>query len=200
MVQLSLHAFIDIHKDDLIRRCRLKVSQRTSPEPTPQEVDHGVPLFLDQLLRELALGPSLTREIAQGALLHGEDLMRQGYTVSQVVHDYGDVCQSITDLAVELEAPIRTEDFRTLNRCLDDAIAVAVTQFANAQDSSKDERTRALRTLVRTALSAFEALQTGNVGIGGSTAAALERSLLGMLPLLASPEDALPVPPAAIAP
>jgi hypothetical protein len=32
------------------------------------------------------------------------------------VHEYGDVCQSITDLAVELGAPISTDDFRTLNR------------------------------------------------------------------------------------
>jgi hypothetical protein len=46
------------------------------------------------------------------------DLLLQGFTVSQVVHDYGDVCQSITDLAVEVNAPISTDDFRMLNRCL----------------------------------------------------------------------------------
>jgi hypothetical protein len=41
----------------------------------------------------------------------------------------GDVCQAITELAVELNAPISTDDFRTLNRCLDDAIAGAVTEY-----------------------------------------------------------------------
>ena len=61
---------------------------------------------------------------------HGRELRLQGFTVSQVVHDYGDVCQSITDLAMERDAPISVDDFRTLNRCLDDAIASAVTEYA----------------------------------------------------------------------
>ena len=68
-------------------------------------------------------------EIADSAILHGHDLLLQGFTVSQVVHDYGDVCQSITELAVEMEVPISTDDFRMLNRCLDDAIAGAVTEY-----------------------------------------------------------------------
>ena len=59
----------------------------------------------------------------------------QGFTVSQVVHDYGDVCQSITDLALQLNAPINVEDFRTLNRCLDDAIASAVTEHTDEATS-----------------------------------------------------------------
>ena len=36
--------------------------------------------------------------IRTGAILHGHDLPLQGLTVGQVVHDYGDVCQSITEL------------------------------------------------------------------------------------------------------
>ena len=56
--------------------------------------------------------------------------------MSQVVHDYGDVCQSVTDLAVEVNAPISTDDFRTLNRCLDEAIAGAVTEYGREQNQS----------------------------------------------------------------
>lgn len=41
------------------------------------------------------------------------------------MHDYGDACQSVTEIAVETHAPIDADDFRTLNRCLDDAIADA---------------------------------------------------------------------------
>ena len=58
--------------------------------------------------------------------------------MSQVVHDYGDVCQSITDLALQLEAPISVEDFRILNRCLDDAIASAVTEYGRGNQSLLD--------------------------------------------------------------
>ncbi len=105
----------------------------------------------------------------------------QGFTVSQVVHDYGDVCQAITELAVEMNAPISTEDFRTLNRCLDDAIAGAVTEYGRERNQSTLDGETArgserlgflaheLRNLLNTAILAFEVLKTGNVGVAGST-------------------------------
>jgi hypothetical protein len=65
-------------------------------------------------------------EIGTSAVAHGASLLGLGYTVDQVVHDYGDLCQSITDLAFERDAPFSVEEFRTLNRCLDNAIADAV--------------------------------------------------------------------------
>ena len=66
------------------------------PPPTPAEIDHGVPVFLDQLQNALRFGLSMTSEIGVAALQHGHDLLLQGFTVSQVVHDYGDICQAIT--------------------------------------------------------------------------------------------------------
>jgi signal transduction histidine kinase len=106
-----------------------------------------------------------------------------------VVHDYGDVCQAITELAVELHAPINTDEFRTLNRCLDEAIAGALTQYGRERNQSgiDDESARGterlgffaheLRNLLNTALMAFEVLKTGNVGVAGSTGTVLQRSL-----------------------
>ena len=52
------------------------------------------------------------------------------------MHDYGDLCQAITELAVEQEAPIAVTEFRTLNRCLDNAIADAVTRFGEEHEES----------------------------------------------------------------
>ena len=113
--------------------------------------------------------------------MHGHDLLLQGFTVSQVVHDYGDVCQAITDLAVETDAPISTDDFRTLNRCLDDAIAGAVTEYGRERNQSGIDGESArgterlgflaheLRNLINTGMLAFEVLKTGNVGVAGST-------------------------------
>jgi hypothetical protein len=112
------------------------------------------------------------------------------------VHDYGDVCQAVTELALEMEAPIGTDDFRTLNRCLDDAIASAVTEYGRArhQFTIDGEAARGserlgflaheLRNLTNTAIVAFEVLKTGNVGVAGSTGAVLHRSLLGMRDLI----------------
>jgi hypothetical protein len=112
---------------------------------TPAELTHGIPLFLDQLIKTLEVEqtsePMLSRrvsgpsgggprksELGTAAALHGRELLQQGFTVDQVVHDYGDLCQAITDLAFERQAPIEIDEFRTLNRCLDNGIAEAVTE------------------------------------------------------------------------
>ena len=163
---------------------------RSVPPPTAAELEYGVPCFLDQLVDALQHHLSPNSEIGRSAARHGHDLKRQGFTVSQVVHDYGDVCQSITDLALQLEAPISVEDFRILNRCLDDAIASAVTEYGRGNQSLLDAEAardnerlgflaHEIRNLVGTASLAFEALRTGNVGVGGSTGSVLHRSLSG---------------------
>jgi hypothetical protein len=151
-----------------------------TPIATEAEINHGVPLFLDQLCEELRHGPSQTHEISKSAMEHGHDLLLQKFTISQVVHDYGDVCQSVTDLAVELAAPISTDDFRTLNRCLDDAIAGAVTAFAREQDVTRDGESHKLENMTNAAMTAFEVLRTGNVGVGGSTGAVVYRNLMAI--------------------
>ena len=185
-----LHEFIARNRDEIITRCRAKVATRSVPPPTAMAIDHGVPVFLDQLRDTLRSGQTTSPEISQSAIQHGHDLLRQGFTVSQVVHDYGDVCQAITELAVELDAPIGTDDFRTLNRCLDDAIAGAVTEYGRERNQSGIDGESArgserlgffaheLRNLMNTAIMAFEVLKTGDVGVGGTTGAVLHRSLM----------------------
>jgi signal transduction histidine kinase len=91
---------------------------------------------------------------------------------------------------VEMDATISADDFRMLNWCLDDAIAGAVTEFGREQNrSTADEQTalrseRAgsftdeLRNMLNTAVLALEVLETGDVGVGGSTGTVLHRSLL----------------------
>ena len=160
------------------------------------EIDHGVPAFLDQLGDALRLGLNCTPEIGKSAILHGHDLLLQGFTVSQVVHDYGDICQAITELALERNAPVSTDDFRMLNRCLDEAMAGAVTQYTRERNQSAidgesargGERlgffTHELRNLTNNAIVAFEVLKTGNVGVAGSTGAVLHRSLTGLRALI----------------
>jgi signal transduction histidine kinase len=188
-----LHEFINVYRDEIISRCIAKVATRMVPAPTPAEIEHGVPLFLDQLVTALALGESSSAEIVATAVLHGKDLLAQGFTVSQVVHDYGDVCQSITELAVEMNAPISADDFRMLNGCLDVAIAGAVTEYGHqrAEDQAgiqdiltrvNDERlgylVHELRDLVHTMMLAFDVVKSGTVGVGGSTSKIIDRALL----------------------
>lgn len=175
-----LHDFITRNRETIIGRCATKVAARPGPRPTPAETDRGIPTFLDQLADELRIGRSPGSDIAGTATLHGYDLLRQGFTVSQVVHSYGDVCQTITEMALELSAPIATDEFRMLNRCLDDAIAGAVTEYGREREQSSHEVVSAenahLAGLVRDVLksttiskAALSAVRSGSVGIAGST-------------------------------
>jgi signal transduction histidine kinase len=187
-----LHAFISLNRDEIIGRCRAKLAARLIPVPTESEINHGVPLFLDQLVSALRHQETPNPEIGRSAALHGQDLLKRGFTIGQVVHDYGDICQSITELAMETHAPINAAEFRTLNRCLDDAIADAVTaygrdcnQSAMAEESARESAqlgffVHELRNLIQTATIAFEVVMKGNVGLSGSTAAVLRRSLIGL--------------------
>jgi signal transduction histidine kinase len=192
-----LHEFITLNREQIISRCRANVTAGLDPAPAEAELDHGVPLFLEQLVNTLRSPGTSSVEIGTSAAQNGHDLLLKGLTVSQVVHVYGDVCQTITELALETNAPISTADFRMLNRCLDEAIAGAVTVYGReSQQSSLDGQAERgnqrmgffaheLRNLVNTGMVAFEVLRTGNVGVGGSTGAVLSRSLTGLRDLIA---------------
>ena len=191
-----LHEFLTLHRPDIIARTRAKVAAR-SPMATEEELEHGVPLFLAQLVNVLKREQETPErpgnpEIGESASLHGGDQRRAGFTVGQVVHGYGDVCQAVTELAVELEIPISTDEFRTLNRCLDDAIAEAVTEYSRTEAGVvAAERTvqmgafaHELRNLLSNAMLAYEVVKSGSVGIGGSTGAILGRNLSALRDLI----------------
>jgi signal transduction histidine kinase len=112
------------------------------------------------------------------------------------VHDYGDLCQAITDLAFERGALIAIDEFRTLNRCLDNGIAEAVTEYAfqrnslleNNEVKALNERlgflAHELRNHLHIATLAVTAIKATNVGITGATGSVLDRSLIGMRSLI----------------
>ena len=195
-----LHEFLTTNRQLLISRCREKVAKRFEPSETQATIDHGVPLFLQQLVETLreeqntdvrnsdAEPTPASTEIGRAAALHGAELLRQGFSVDQVVHDYGDVCQCVTALAVEQDVPVSTDEFRTLNRCLDNAIADAVASFGSARQTALDGQAETLqqrlvvfaaehRRLIDIAIQSLTAVQTGNIGTGGPTGRLLEHAL-----------------------
>ena len=56
-----LHEFLSFNHHELIRRCRAKATERYKPSEIPAALDHGVPLFLQQLVETL-----LVREPTHG--------------------------------------------------------------------------------------------------------------------------------------
>src|SRR4030095_16201343 len=133
-----LYEFLLANRDDILVRSRAKLSGRKAPTPTPAELADGLPLFMDQLIAILRAAKGDRgaghRNMAASAGLHGGELLRVGLTVGQVVHDYGSICQSVTELADELEVAISADEFQIFNRCLDDAIAQAVTEYLHERD------------------------------------------------------------------
>lgn len=191
-----LHEFITTYRDPIIARTRAKLTDRPWAVVSDSELEHGVPLFLTQLSETLRLEttgtPFSDSAIGESATRHGRELRALGFTISQVVHDYGDICQAITEVAVEQHLPITTEEFHTLNRCLDTAIAGAVTEHARitAETGRTEtvERTgqlaHELRDVLHSAMLAFNTLKLGTVAINGSTGAVLGRSLMTLRDLV----------------
>ena len=185
--------FIAHHHDQLVARAREKVSARVAPRPTDRELMNGVPLFLDQFTSRLRqTADPEAAEIGATAALHGGELLEAGFTIGQVVHGYGDICQAVMELAVELDVSITPANFKTLNMCLDVAIAEGVTAYSSRRDqqiADRDIKARGffaheLRNLMNTATLAFEAVRSGSVGIGGSTGQLVATSLVRMSELV----------------
>ena len=56
---MTLYQFVNSNRDELIRCCEEKVARRFAPIGVPIVVDHGVPLFLLQLVEGLELDPAI---------------------------------------------------------------------------------------------------------------------------------------------
>jgi signal transduction histidine kinase len=200
---MVLYEFIIANRAEILARARVKIAARQWPAVSADELENGLPLFLTQLAETLRLRPTSDpfspTAIGTSAGKHGGELLGRGFSIGQVVHDYGDTCQAITEVAIEKKVAIGPDEFQTLNLCLDNAIASAVTEFNRLRDHQRDgqrahqtsgetERlgylTHELRNLLSTAMLSQAAIKSGRVAVGGSTAAILDRSLTGMRDLL----------------
>jgi hypothetical protein len=204
-----LHELLIANRHDVIRRCMRKANRRGLPFTASSNLEHGVPLFLDQLVEALRCEAAtsgatpdnsdssiaLLAEGSRTAALHGKALLEQGCTMEQVVHGYGDICQAITELAKEKNAPVTVGEFHTVNRLLDNAIADAVSAYGRHREAAEargtqdtQERMECLaerqRRLLNTALKALDAMKFGDRGLKGATDARLEDSLIKLRDLI----------------
>ena len=199
-----LHEFLRTNHETLVKLARERLIERAPEGGSFDDAENGVPLFLRQLERilereqETVSRPSsidrspASDEMAESAGRLGGELRRAGYTVAQVVQGYGDVCQAITALADRMRITITADEFRTLNRCLDEVIAEAVSEFARQRESvfarENSERlgifAHELRNLLNNAQLSYEVLRTGTVGIASNTGLMLGRSLLDLRRLI----------------
>lgn len=175
--------FLVVHKDEILARAG---AGATGPGA-------AAALFLAELAGTLSSEQGLaarvtSEEISAVAARHGRESGRAGVAVADLVHGYGALGAAIVELATELGSPISTDEFRTVERCLDEAVAQAVTEHGRQRELAVSRPrmnrlgflTHELRTHLVEAIGAFESLKSGRVGIASSTGAVLGRSLLAM--------------------
>jgi signal transduction histidine kinase len=191
-----LDQFLKEHKKIILDMTEKKTLVMAGVRPSSEQLRAGLPFFFNQLVSTLnsvknspvdriQIEEPLVKKAA-GEL--GTEMLRIGFTLSNVVHFYGGLCQSITELATELGFSISAHEFHDLNRCLDDAIADAVTEYQRLRESqtrlSEVKRcgfcAHELRNSLGTAMMSFEMIKTGKVGLSGSLGHVVERSFKRM--------------------
>jgi signal transduction histidine kinase len=139
----------------------------------------------DQQALSLAEGKPDEADVAKEAGLHGTELLRLGYTLSHVVHAYGAMCQSITELSTKKMFAISSSEFHDLNACLDVAIAGAVTEYQavrNTQEMHREVKhlgflAHELRNTLTSVNISFDLIKNGTVGLGGNTGRIMAKGL-----------------------
>ena len=198
-----LYEFLAQYEKEIIQICKTKIEANSDSKPTSATLDKGLPIFykeIIEILKRTAKSPkhSAFAEDMKGdsekrmkgpAAEHGKESLRLGYTISQVVHYYGAVCQSITEFIQTKNFKIESAEFHDFNLALDCAIAEAVTEFekgaikkdGNGSGDGEIKLSPALLQKIKNSLGAvsisYQTVRKGLVGSAGDTSEAMGKSL-----------------------
>ena len=213
-----MYRFLSDNRDELIARCTSRMGARTAFIHSDAPLVHGVPMLLAQLVAILGKTTLVIQqaqrrcaceadqeitetELKESARINGGAMLTMGYSLDDVVRSYGDLCQSITGLAFERHASFTVSDFGCLNRCLDEAIAQAVTAFSQqrvelllkrriaVENEKQGYFVHEIRNALHTATYAVRALEIGNMTLSGATGTVLKRTLAGMTELISRSQE-----------
>lgn len=196
-----LYDFMANHRQEILEAAKRKIERRAPSPPTEQELEDSIPEFFDEIIASLRADSGLPSETppteeSKTAEAHGRQRQRLGFDLSGVVHDYGSLCNSITDAARKYHIAINAREYQLLNEVLDLGISKAVTEFAEQSSRERDAEAdrkatehlgfvaHELRNALSTAILSFEAIRKGQVAIGGRTSNVLERSLIRLRSLI----------------
>lgn len=188
----TLYKLLTNRREEVLAKCRDKVIGVMGSRSSTTDLDKGLPILYDELLEVLRISlendsPETRQRFvsdtitASASRQHAQESYRLGYTVSQLVHGYGCICQGITEFPHEVGAPITSGEFSQLNLCLDVAIAQAVSEFetlslAGAEDAEVlrlGYLAHELRNYLSNAIMAHELIRSGGVGAAGATSTVL---------------------------
>ncbi|MCY0386777.1 HAMP domain-containing sensor histidine kinase [Robbsia sp. Bb-Pol-6] len=141
-------------------------------------------------------GETVAYEMRQGSLDHARTSFADGFPIDKLVHDFGSICQNVSAMAAEQGLTFTANEFRIMNRCLDNAIADAVQEFSHISQAAVS-RSKAntdgrrfgafvheLRNYIDSALLASQAMRAANLTPSSATGSLLDRSLRGLSALI----------------
>lgn len=189
---MALHEFLEHHRAEILRLTHSRIAE-SSPRGSESELIDSIPEVFDDIVAALREDVGLTRETVSTApgktpTVHGRQRLRLGFSITELVHDYGALCHAITGLAEETTG-ITPREYRILNRELDGAIAAAVSEYAGQRELDRDRRhdqracehlgfvAHELRNALAAAMLSFDVIKRGEVGVAGKVGNMLERSL-----------------------
>ena len=152
--------------------------------------------LLDQLGQSLGRAsrsePDDHRQLQEDASLHGVARYRLGWSVAEVVHEYGDVARAIASMTETRGVIVPGREQLHFSNCIEEVVAAAATAWARGRDEAvTNERTERLgsishemRNLLATATMSFASIRKGTAAPGGSTAALHQRSLTNLVALV----------------
>lgn len=189
-----LHEFLLAERDGILDLCSKKILCLAESRSSSDELERGLAIFYDELIEVLRADADESREASSNGIesVHraaaerrGKESLKLGYSISQVVHGYGALCQAITQYVEENSSQTASaREFNRLNFCLDIAIAEAVTEFTRGQreNAERDEVQRLgflaheLRNALNKAVIAYQIIKAGKVGASGNTARIIENA------------------------
>jgi len=192
-----LHDFLTQERETILSAAKTSALKSQGTRMTSDALQEGWGIFYDELIDLLKRDQPFEfhNELGihtSGAEQHAKEYLRLGYTISEVVHSYGIICQSITELATTMEFEITSREFRQLNLSLDTAIAEAVTEYEKLRHSTVDLAeikrlgylAHEMRNCLQSATIALEMIESGIVGVRSGTGGLLQNSLKKMAHLI----------------
>ncbi|MDP4244122.1 MAG: HAMP domain-containing sensor histidine kinase [Bacteroidota bacterium] len=192
-----LHDFLTRERSTILAEAKRRALESRGTRLTSEAVEAGWGIFYDELIDLLERDQPFEFQGQLGAHTavaekHGKEYLRLGYTVSEVVHSYGIICQAITSLATQLGFNITSREFQQLNLSLDTAIAEAVSEFEKLRSENVDRAevkrlgflAHELRNCLQSASVALEMIESGIVGVRSGTGSMLQNSLKKMAELI----------------
>ncbi len=191
------HTFLSENRSIILTQIRQKSLSIGGKKDTSEIYEKGLPLFFDSVIEALKRDLEPFRVIKSvvpldAAARYGRELLRLGYTISQVVHLYGIVCQAVMETVTIKDFNIAGPEYKKFNLCFDDSIAAAVTEYEKVKKENSQYQeseklgflVHELRNMVTSAHLSLQMIKKGVVGVSGSTGGVLERSLNRMRELI----------------